>query len=353
MRKKITIIAILNWLILNTIFAFNRQDTIIYSGYAELYYAYDFTNPTNHLRPNFTYNHVRHNEININLATAKVAYSAENIRANFTAMFGNYAEYNLSSEPGWAQFVYEANIGVKLSQKHNLWLDAGIMPSHLGFESAIGADCWTLTRSILAENSPYYETGLKLSYTNPSEKFFAAFYYLNGWQKIAKIDFAQKPSIGMQFTYKPHSNLSFNYSNFIGSTLPDSMKNWRLFHNLYAIYEPTAKLSFVAGFDFGNDFNPNSKNYLWFSPVFITKYKWNKKIQTAARIEYYADPNNVIISQDYPSFKVFGASFNLDYQIHNKVLWRNEIKYYQNPTAIFLNNNRQNTVLTTALCIRL
>jgi hypothetical protein len=34
--------------------------------------------------------------------------------------------------------VYEANVGGKfLVAKHNLWIDAGIMPSHIGFESAI------------------------------------------------------------------------------------------------------------------------------------------------------------------------------------------------------------------------
>jgi hypothetical protein len=83
-------------------------------------------------------------------------------------MIGNYAQYNLLTEPTWAQFIYEANVGFKISRKQNVWLDAGIMPSHIGFESAVSADCWTLTRSILAENSPYYETGVKISYTNQS-----------------------------------------------------------------------------------------------------------------------------------------------------------------------------------------
>jgi hypothetical protein len=61
---------------------------------------------------------------------------------------------------------------MKLSKKQNLWLDAGIMPSHIGFESAVSADCWTLTRSLLAENSPYYETGIKLGYVSKDEKLY-------------------------------------------------------------------------------------------------------------------------------------------------------------------------------------
>ena len=43
--------------------------TFTISGYAEVYYAYDFSNPENHNRPSFLYSHNRHNEFNLNLAT--------------------------------------------------------------------------------------------------------------------------------------------------------------------------------------------------------------------------------------------------------------------------------------------
>jgi hypothetical protein len=45
------------------------------------------------------------------------------------------------SRTGFTENVYEAN-GVKISSKHNLWIDVN-MPSHIGFESAIGKDCAT------------------------------------------------------------------------------------------------------------------------------------------------------------------------------------------------------------------
>jgi hypothetical protein len=116
-----------------------------------------------------------------------------------------------------------------------MWIDAGVMPSHLGFESAVGTDCWNLTRSILAENSPYYETGIKLSYTNKKEDLYFAFHVLNGWQKIAVTDQDQAPIVGIQLTYKPSSSLTLNYSNFIGRINVDTMDALRVFHNLYAI----------------------------------------------------------------------------------------------------------------------
>ncbi len=210
-----------------------------FQGYGEIYYSSDSSNPANNEKSNFLYNHKRNNEININLAYAKASFNQNNVRANAALMIGNYSQYNLSAEPNWAEFIFEANVGFKVSKKQNIWLDAGIMPSHIGFESAISADCWTLSRSILAENSPYYETGIKLSYTNKSEKFNASFLVLNGWQKIKTPDYFKQPSFGLQLNYKPNAKLLLNYSNFIGNDRPDGIDSWRLFHNVYAIYEPS------------------------------------------------------------------------------------------------------------------
>lgn len=326
---------------------------LTFSGYGELYYSYDFSNPEQHEKPNFLYNHKKHNEINLNLAFAKASYNNENVRGNLAIMFGNYAQYNLSAETNWAQFIYEANAGVKLSKKNNIWLDAGILPSHIGFESAVGADCWTLSRSILAENSPYFETGLKLSYTNKNEKLNTAFYVLNGWQRIQKPDAIQKPSFGIQVNYKPNNKLTLNYSNFIGSDKPDSLHATRVFHNLYAIYEPTSKIGFTAGFDIGSD-KYNSTDYgFWYSPVLIARYTVNAKNIVALRLEYYNDDKQIIIpTNTINGFQTFGASVNYDYQINKNILWRTEAKLYNASNKLFLINSNQNASLTTSLSVK-
>ena len=159
-----------------------------FSGYGEVYYSYDLSQPDNHERPGFLYNHKRHNEINANLFLAKAAYDSKNYRGAFALMAGNYAQYNLSAEPVSLRNIYEATAGIKLTKKASLWLDAGIMPSHIGFESAISADCWTLSRSLVAENSPYYQSGAKLTFISKNEKFTAVGLVLNGWQHIQRPD---------------------------------------------------------------------------------------------------------------------------------------------------------------------
>ena len=122
------------------------------NGYLEVYYAYDFNQPENNTRPGFVYSFNRHNEVNLNIGFIRGAYNTDNVRANLALMAGTYSNTNLAAEPGVLKNIYEANAGVKLSSTKNLWIDAGIFSSHIGFESAVGKDCWTLTRSMLAEN---------------------------------------------------------------------------------------------------------------------------------------------------------------------------------------------------------
>jgi hypothetical protein len=325
-------------------------------GYLETYYSYDFSNPDNFEKPDFSYNYKKHNQLNVNLAFIKANYQSKRLRSNLALMTGIYTMYNLSPEPNWAKPILEANIGYKPFEKHNFWIDAGVMPSHIGFESAVGSDCWNLTRSILAENSPYYESGIKFNYTNEKQDLYIAFHVLNGWQKMAISKGDEKPSAGIQVNYKPISSLTLNYSNFIGNIYLDSSSALRTFHNFYAIYDASSKLSFIFGFDIGTQKRLGSKTAVWYTPAIISKINLTEKSKIATRLEFYSDQQQAIITTYTPNgYQTFGASVNYDYQIASKVLWRAELKQYtsKDPIYRYTNNLCDQTTATTALIIKL
>lgn len=330
--------------------------SLTFSAYAEVYYNYDLGEPDNHERPFFLYNHKRHNEVNLNFMMAKAAYTKDKVRANAAIMFGNYVDYNLAAEPTALKNVYEANIGIKLSTKSNLWLDAGILPSHMGFESAVGADCWTLSRSLCAENSPYYETGLKLAYTNPNEKWNMALYALNGWQRMSRPVGYNYPSFGAQVQFKPNKNLTLNWSNFTGSDRPDSLNSLRFFNDVYAIYDG-GRFGFIAGFDIGSDKKDSASYGIWYTPVLILKYKVCKKISIAARSEYFNDNEQILIFTGTPhGFQVLGNSINMDWTISENALFRLEGKYYNATDKLFSTYSKadyNNYSVSASLCFRL
>ena len=332
------------------------QDTaaITFSSYTELYYSYDFDKPASKVKPFFIYNHKRHNEVNLNLAYAKVNYAATKVRANVALMAGNYAQYNLAAESELLRFVYETNIGVKLSQKHNLWLDAGIMPSHIGFESAVGADCWTASRSMLAENSPYYEAGVKLTSTNKKENFFMSVLFLNGWQRIQKPAGVNKPSFGLQLNYKPKENLTLNYSNFIGTDKPDTLNALRTFHNLYAICQINKAWGITTGFDIGSDKDANNKYAVWYSPVVIVRRMLSSKSYINVRGEYFNDRKQVLLQTNtINGFNNLGLSVNYDYTVAKNALVRVEGKGYFSKDKIYKEQREKNNyAILVAMTVR-
>ncbi|CAG4992634.1 hypothetical protein DYBT9275_01002 [Dyadobacter sp. CECT 9275] len=327
------------------------------SGYLEAYYNHDFNSPGNHTAPGFLYNFNRTNEVNLNLAFMKVNYATRHVRANIALAAGTYMNANYSAEPGVLKNVYEANVGVKLSGKSNVWLDAGIMPSHIGFESAIGKDNWTLSRSLLAENSPYFEAGLKLGYTTKDEKLYLSAMYLNGWQRIERVDGNSTPGFGTQVTYKPTGKVTLNYSTFIGNDKPDSVRQMRYFHNAYSIFQLTNRLGIIAGFDFGSEqkMKGSGRYNTWYTPVLIACLSLSDKVRIAARGEYYQDKNGVIIGTGTPhGFRTFGYSINFDYLIVQNVMWRMEARSLNSRDAIFTRDDiarKQNFFLTTSVAL--
>lgn len=335
----------------------STKNPLTISGYVETYYSYDFSNPSDHNRPGFVYSHNRHNEVNLNLGFIKAAYATDKVRANLALMTGTYANANLAAEPGVLKNIFEANVGVKISKKKNLWVDAGIFASHIGFESAIGKDCWNLTRGILADNSPYYESGAKISYTSDNEKWFISGLVLNGWQRIQRVDGNNTPALGHQITWTPNKKVKLNSSSFVGSDSPDSSRQMRYFHNFYGQFQLTDKLGLIFGFDIGaQQKSKGSSDYnIWYTPNLIAKFSPNNKVSIAARAEYYADPSGVIISTGTVNgFQTYGYSLNLDYYLAENVVWRIEGRGLSSKDKIFTLDKQpstQNYFLTTALAI--
>ena len=335
----------------------STKSPLSFSGYIETYYSYDFANPDNHIRQPFVYSHNRHNEVNLNLGFLKMNYNTDNARANIAFMAGTYANDNLAAEPEVLKNIFEANAGVKISRKKNLWIDAGIFASHIGFESAIGKDCWNLTRSILADNSPYYESGVKISHTSDNEKWFISGLVLNGWQRIYRVNGNNTPAFGHQLTFRPNSKITLNSSSFIGSDKPDTSRQMRYFHNFYGVFQTHKMFAATIGFDFGAEQkSKGSSTYnTWYSPVLILKVSPTDKFNIAARGEYYSDANGVIIATGTPNnFQTFGYSLNFDFLIREYVMWRIEGRGFTSKDKIFTMNDKpsnNNYFVTTSLAI--
>lgn len=343
--------------LLFTQYTFAQDSTALkISGYLETYYSHDFNQPANNTRPSFIYSHNRNNEVNVNLAFIKANYQTEQVRANLAIALGTYMSANYAAEPDVMKNAFEANAGVKLSKNANLWLDAGIFGSHIGFESAISKDCWVLTRNISSENTPYYETGAKLTYSTTDQKLTATLLYLNGWQRIKRLDGNTKPAGGLQLVFKPSDKFTFNYSNYLGFEGEDALRTQRFYHNFYGILQLNESFGLIAGFDYGTQqvTRGSSEKKEVLSPVIIARCAFSPKWALAGRYEFYKDKQAMIVASENPNgFKVNGYSLNVDYIPFKQALLRLEGKVYQGDQQFVRGENpvNYNASITTSLAI--
>lgn len=317
------------------------------SGFLETYYAYDFSSPTTETKLPFMYNYNRHNEFNVNNGLIRTQLQYGNAYASIAIHAGTYVDENYASEA--IKLLSEAYVGMYFNDNKKSSIEVGIMPSYIGFESAITASNLTLTRSILAENSPYFMTGIKYNF-RPNNTWSFSGLVTNGWQRINKLQKDVAPSLGTQIVCKPSEKTTLNWSTFIGKEFYGTELAMRYFSNLYWDNTWNSKWRTVLGFDLGiqDSSSLNDKHLYWMSPVLIAQYEISPKWQTALRVEYYQDEDNVIVTTS-DAFKTSGASLNFDYLPNSKVKIRTEARYLDSQSPIFNGNKSNNFFVTTSL----
>lgn len=328
----------------------NNAFKLSFSGFLETYYSYDFNTPNSEQKLPFMYNYNRHNEFNINIGLLRAKVEYDNAYAIVSLQSGTYVDDNYANET--TKILNEAYIGLFIDSAKKQTIEVGILPSYIGFETATTASNLTLTRSLLADNSPYFMTGIKYNY-KPSDKWNFAALLTNGWQRINKPQKDVLPSFGTQIVYKSNANSTLNWSTFIGKEFNGIDFTMRYFSNLYYDIKWNDKWRTILGFDCGlQDLSStNNPSASWLSPIIVAQYSINSKWQTAFRTEYYQDEKNVIIDTN-DEFKTLGLSLNLDYLPNSKVKLRTEARYFQSQEKVFVKNDSlidNNFFVTTSL----
>ncbi|MCU0359000.1 MAG: porin [Cyclobacteriaceae bacterium] len=323
---------------------FAQADTVLssnrwtFSGAADFFYAYDFNRPTTYYRQPFLYNHNRHDEVNLNHGFARLTYQGNRIKTNVALHAGTYVLDNYANEPDVLKFIFEANVRVLLDEQRTWWIEAGILPSHIGFESAVSMDNATLTRSLLADNSPYYMTGIVAGHAL-TDRLEANIMMLTGWQTITMVSGSTLPAWGSKVSYTIPDGITINWSTFVGTVEPDALRTMRYFSNLYAILPLGDSWKLITGFDIGwQQREKFSNDYdTWYSAVMIMRYAMNPQWAMALRGEYYADKAEVIIENPTgDGFNTFGVSLNLDYHPVPTLYCRLEGRLLNNRELYFL-----------------
>jgi hypothetical protein len=313
--------------------------TVTWGGFVDTYYAWDFNRPTN-LDRAFTTQPARHDEFNINLAHVEVKLSTPRTRGRLALQAGTSVQSNYAGEPRvgsvsgpeLARHIQEAVVGIRAGA--HIWIDGGIYLSHIGQEGWISRDNPTYSRSLIADYSPYYETGVKATWT-ASAKLTAQVHILNGWQNISETNTSKAAGMRLDYATSPH--LALGYSNFIGNEAPDTVPSrLRVFNEVFAFVTRDPVNVWVT-FDYGTQRRaPASGRSSWWGGAAIAKLQLNSTTSLSARLERYVDPDGVIVATGTPNaFRVSGGSLGIDVAPFAGAVWRSEVRGYRARDPIF------------------
>jgi hypothetical protein len=328
---------------------------ITINGFVDTYYAYDATRPPAGDRQ-FTTQAVRHDEVNVNLAWLGLTLSRARTRARVAVQAGTSVQSNYAGEPrvgvvsgpSVSQFIQEAVVGYRLRDK--LWIDAGIYSSYIGLESWSSGDNLTYTRSLVADYSPYYLSGAKLTW-QATPKLTAQLHVTNGWQNISESN--RRKAVGVRMDYAVFPSLTVMYANFIGDEQPErSGRALRVFNQLMA--KGTVRgMDWQAQVDVGTE---GSRQ--WYGTAVTARRALTAQTALVGRVERYSDPDQAIIpAVNTRGFVGNGASLGVDVLLDDRVRWRTEGRLIRTDRPQYRRDDpslgpvRNNPLLVTSLSV--
>lgn len=319
-----------------TVFTFPKKPntSFTFSGYGDMYFGYQSGGENQ--KVNFLYNHKVNNSIRTNLILFKSELLSKRFRSIIAIMTGDYSKYNLASEPKWARPINEAYIGIKLIKKKNLWMDFGVYSSYIGYESPITTDSPMLTRSLVADNTPYYLSGARILFISANKKHEIGLHLLNGWQRIEWDPNQKFPSFGMQYKHILNENLSLFYGNYFGAVHTNNVDVNRFYQHINA-YLSKGKWAWLATLDLGIQ-----EKQEWGGAQFNSRYYFSKKWNTAMRVEAFLDPSNRCIRIGKPEKSILGGlAWSTEYNPSKSIFLRLEPKILCATEPILKNRNTQ------------
>jgi len=313
---------------------------ITFGGFVDGYYAYDVGRPINIDRA-FTTQAARANEFNVNLAFVDATLSGPRVRGRLAIQFGTAVQANYGPEPrvgafsgpDVSRFIQEATAGYQITQ--SLWIDGGVFFAPFGSENWISRDNWTYTRSLIADNSPYYESGVKATW-QATKQMVAQLHVINGWQNISETNSSK--ALGARLDYAPNDRVTLSYDAFFGNEAPDTLASrLRVFQEGVIQTALTPRLGLRLTYDWGFQRRaPAAGSGTWSGYAAVARYKTSDRTAFAARLEGYSDPEQIIVTTGQPyGMHATGGSMTFDVSPHPKLLWRNEVRLLTATNPLF------------------
>lgn len=303
----------------SSILVHNNKPSLTVSGYVDVYYGYYTDSVGTGKYQKFLAISPRSNSFGVNIAQATENFTSDRIRSTATLQFGDLPT------AAWSpvfNYIQEANVGIRLAK--NLWVDGGFFKTHIGTESLLPKDNITSSVSVITFYEPWWQAGARLVYTNNDNKFYGAFYVVNGYNQFVATN--NKKAFGLALSYNFSDYFSIGYYNFLSDDTPDSIttSHWRFLNNLVFNISIGKKLKIIAGADYiaqqKSELSNSSGTAVVYSCILTVKYQFAKKFGVYGRYEEYNDKNGILsgafldASNALEGYQIQGGTLGIEYK---------------------------------------
>lgn len=231
-------------------------------GYVEVYYSYNFNNPSNGITNLRAFDN-RHNAITLQNLVADLGWEYDSVYAAGAIQFGQVGEtyYGVSepalrgssgASPGGAEVfkhIQKASVGWRATKA--LRLEAGLFLSPLGPDSMPTNENWAWSHTNLFFGLPFYHSGVRAGY-ELSKQHSVRFGVYNGWNNA--LDNNAEKSVALEYTFTPSDNVTFAAQYFGGVERPTGAlegRAWRHLIDASVKVRVTPSLELLADVDAG------------------------------------------------------------------------------------------------------
>jgi hypothetical protein len=292
------------------------------------YWADSRNNYRGQQRPYFT-QASENNEMRLNLSAVGFGYDDGLLRGRLVGQYGDSVDINYFAEPenDW-KYLQESYMGFYVDEDTSF--DIGTFLAHIGAEGWMSKDNLNYTRSYIAEFSPYYETGGRLSHTF-NDHWSGQFLVLNGWQNTSE---GRHPAFGTQVAWNA-DQLTISSNTFFGEENYGS----RAFHNLIVSKKLESGTVLTGSVDVGHQGDSSSSNGTWWGYALMGRTPLTETLSLSGRVESYQDPDQVIVSSSSGEpFRAYGLSTGMDIDLGHGFFLRGEVKRVFSDNHIFVDD---------------
>lgn len=279
------------------------------SGYADVYYKYNFNKNTTDNKTSFTNSQ---NSFELGMISLKVLHSFGKVSLLGDLGFGKRAE----------DFSYnDENTSLAIKQLYMSYapadwvkLSIGSFATHVGYELVDANLNRNYSMSYMFSYGPFFHTGVKADFTAGSSTFMIGVFNPNDY-KYAPVD--SKKYIGAQWGFAPSESGFSSFLNYIGGKNTEDVRNDQV--DLVMNYKVSDHFSLGYDGTYSHYKMPDDSKTSWWGSALYLNGDFNDHVGLTFRGEYFSDKDGMTVFTDPEAFpdggNVLSFTLSLDYKI--------------------------------------